>query len=249
MLPSAFNSLSAYHQFIVYKLVPDNKRQGKTNKYPVNPETLEVSDAHNMMIWVDWQTAYNTAQFCGNDYGVGFVFTENDPFFFVDIDNAFVNGQWSQLATDLCNTFVGAAIEISQSRTGLHIIGRYSQPLEHGCKNVPLGLELYTEKRFVALTGMSVTGDTNTDCTVNLQNTINQYFPPVTLYDNPTEWRDVAVDEYNGFELDDELINKAMTSGSASSVFGNKATFKDLWTGDVNVLSRAYPSLNDRDPY
>ena len=232
---------------MLYKLVP--KANGKTDKFPVNPRTLEVTTAHDPANWVDHGTAVAALTMCDDSHGVAFIFTSNDPFFFIDIDNCMVDGKWTQLASELCTQYQGCAIEVSQSGTGLHIMGSYQGATpEHGCKNIPLGLELYTEKRFIALTGTNISGDIRTDCTGVLPFTINQHFPP-SVTNELMDWRNTPVDEWNGPEDDDTLINKMVNSGGASSVFGNKATFADLWNNNIPALTIAYPSLNDVDPY
>ena len=156
-LPAALAPFAQYKQFILYKLVP--KANGKTDKVPMQP-------VDNPAGWMDFDTAAAKAALQG--LGVGFVFTRNDPFFFLDIDNALQpDGTWSVLSQSLCNRFPGAAIEISQSGTGLHIFGTGQCP-DHCCKNTLLGLELYTESRFVALTGQGAVGNAGIDCAAAL---------------------------------------------------------------------------------
>jgi len=62
-------------------------------------------------------------------------------------------------------------------------------------------------------------------------------------------WRNAAVPEWSGPEDDDLLIAKMCGSGGAANIFGGKATFNDLWTGNVAVLSRSYPSISGTGPY
>jgi len=239
--------LTFYRQFILYKLVPSKTRPGKTDKLPVNPNTMQVADAYDQSAWCDYQTVAKMEKDLGPEYGIGFVFTEADPFFFLDIDNCLVNGRWSDIANYLVAALPGAAIEVSQSGKGLHIIGICS-PIIHGCKNATFGLEMYTKDRFVALTDLRTVGDAATDCTLALQLIVQRYFPP-GAETTPEDWRDVAVPEWAGPESDDELIARMLKSKSAGSVFGNKASFSDLWTNNEQVLATAYPSLNAVDPY
>lgn len=239
-----------FNQYVVYKVVPNKTRPGKTDKFPVNPQTLEVGNAHDPSIWTTRDHAEQIASLCGEGWGVGFVFTHNDPYFFIDLDNCVdENGQWSEISTNFCQYFTGAYIEISQSGTGLHIIGCYSQLPEHSCKNMPLGLELYSAERFVALTGTSAVGSWDFDCTSLLPAVIDAYFPPkVTVQD--AEWSDQADPQWSGPESDDELVRRMLNSKSGASVFGaNKASFRDLWENNEVVLGQVYPSLNGHDPY
>jgi hypothetical protein len=250
MLPEPLQPMGLYRQFIVYRLEP--RANGKTDKLPVNPSTMQVENAHNPAIWTDYETARATAAAFGEGWGIGFVFTENDPFFFADIDGALQsNGQWSDVANDICTRLTGCAVEISQSGTGLHVFGCYegARP-DHSCKNTPLGLELYTSDRFAALTGNCYQGGSAAQ-SINgqLTDVIATYFPPATDQGDASEWVDAAAPEWNGPADDQELIARAMKSGGASAVFGNKATFADLWTGNIQKLAQAYPAINPEHPY
>ena len=240
-LPESLHALKEYNQFILWKLV---EREGKKPlKLPVDYNTGVMGDAHDSNIWTDSETAILMANVHGPEYGIGFVFTGDDPFFFVDIDKCLeADGKtWSPLATELLGRFPGAAVEVSQSNAGLHIFGKGTPPA-HCCKNIVLGIELYTEGRFVALTGTSAMGDANSDHTAALVSLVDDYFPAKGDDDgNTPSWTIEPVAEWNGIEDDDELIKKALTSGGASSVFGGKASFRDLWERNVEVLAAAYP--------
>lgn len=240
-IPQALAALAHYRQFIVYQTRPKPGNPGKTDKLPVNPGTGRVSSAHDPAAWVDSITAIQTAAAWGEGFGVGFVFTESDPFFFVDIDNCLTTaGQWSPTAVDLMTRLNGAAVEVSQSGRGLHIIGTGRAP-GHGCKNQPEGLEFYTAGRFVALTGTNAIGDASVDCTAALPAVVSRYFPATDSI-RPATWTAEPVPEYAGPTDDAELIEKARSSGgTAAQVFGGKASFNALWTADPVALARAYP--------
>ena len=200
-LPGELSALAAYDQFILWKLVP--VPNDKPKKLPVDHRTLQVFKKddgwqQDSNAWTSATNAIYLAGLCGSEYGVGFYFNADDPFYFVDLDNCLLpdNQTWSPVATTVMNCLPGAAIEISQSGRGLHIIGKGQTP-EHGCKNVPLGLELYTEGRFVALTGEGVIGDANTDSSLHLPHLVNTYFPPKS-YNKDQKWTTEPVPEWNG---------------------------------------------------
>jgi len=250
-LPDALAPMAAYDQFILYKLVPSKTTPGKMDKLPVDHRTLSVfvkdqnwQDDSNA--WTSAANATNLVSLCGDEFGVGFFFTKNDPFFFVDIDKCLEPGgaAWSPVALDLMARLDGAAVEVSQSGNGLHIFGQGACP-DHACKNIPLGLELYTERRFVALTGTNAIGSSDLDCTTALTSLVTGFFPP-TVAVNPTEWSDKPVEKWNGIVDDEKLIKKALASKSAASAFGAKATFADLWKRNIDVLSDVYaPDTSD----
>jgi hypothetical protein len=247
-LPLALRALASYKQFIIYRIVPSTTRLGKSDKFPIDYRTMTVGNAHDPAIWMDADTAVQTTSLLGGEWGVGFVFTDQDPFWFIDIDNCLDATGWNAIALELCNTLQGAAIEISQSGKGLHIFGSGVSP-DHGCKNAGLGLEFYTEGRFVALTGTSMVGDAGFDASHLLPAIITKYFPPTTRGDT-VEWRDTPVPEWSGPEDDDELITRMLASKpSAGATFNNNATLMDLWMANNDVLARAFPVQNDVDPY
>lgn len=244
-LPDALAPFAAYRQFIVYILVPSTGRPGKMDKLPVDCNTGRVANAHDANIWTDVATAIAFVETYGPQYGVGFVFTRNDPFFFLDIDNCLEpSGQWSTLAQQLCAAFPGAAIEVSNSGRGLHIFGTGLVPA-HGCKNTAYGLEFYTEARFAALTGTGAVGSALMDFSDRLPNLVAQFFPPGTDSEGGAfPWTEAPCDGWRGPADDEVLLERAIRSQSGNAAFGNRASFADLFNGNVEALARAYPDSN-----
>lgn len=249
-LPGALAPLASYCQFILWTT---EQRNGKIIKTPVDYRTAGKASVDNSETWTDAQTAIDTAKVFGDNYGVGFVFTVNDPFFFVDVDKCrerIADGftPWSDTANAVLSYFPGAAVEISQSGTGLHIFGMGNAP-KHACKNIPLGIEFYTEGRFVALTGDDIIGNAGTVHNEWLPNFITNYVPERVAH-QPEQWTTGPVPEWQGLEDDDELIHKALQSTSAAGAFGQRATFADLWGRNVSVLAAMWPpSENDTGEY
>ncbi len=253
----ALDALAAYRQFILYRLEPVAGKPGKMNKLPIAPQSCRNADAHDPAFWLSFDEAIAQAERLGDGYGVGFVFTEADPFFFVDIDGAWNGAEWSPVSVQLCEQFAGAAVEVSQSGAGLHIIGSASTVPLHGCKNQANGLELYTGGRFVALTGANAIGDASTDHTAALMVAASAYFPPSigsTDTNSPAVWSREPVPEWNGPADDAELIEKAKESRGgnvAGQAFGGKApkaSFAALWTADPDALGLAYPDHYHNPP-
>lgn len=238
-LPAALAPLAAYRRFVTYATFPDPDRPGKTIKRPTDVATGLYCNSNDPAHQYDYATAAATGR------PVGFVFNELDGFWFLDIDGALQDvpggAQWSQLAVDLCTRLAGAAVEVSQSGRGLHIIGRGACP-DHSCKNVPLGLELYTHERFVALTGINAAGDAMVDLSGAIAAIAAEYFPP-----NPhgliAGWTDAPVPEWDGPKTDEELIKIALGASrkSAAGAFGG-VTFEDLWTANGDALAKKWPS-------
>ena len=125
-LSAPFAALARFPQFINWHLVP---RDPKPAKVPFDPTTGKNIDPHDPKNWKTYERAKALAD--RNGCGVGFVLTAEDPFFFIDLDNCIDDeGTFSPVAQDILRRFDGAAVEISQSGRGIHIMG---------CGKVPKG--------------------------------------------------------------------------------------------------------------
>jgi len=237
MLPAALQPFANYRQFIGYTTRPNAKNPNKLDKLPVDWRSGDVADAHDPSIWTDYDTAYA----CCNGQ-VGFVFTANDPFWFLDIDECLLPSGWSPLAAELCAMLPGAAVEVSLSGRGLHVFGIGEVPRHKTRGAAGTGLELYHSGRFVAFgKPETAVGNAFTDCSAGITQVVARYFPKNEAEDAPATWTVAPDANWNGPKTDAELIEQACRSKSASGVFGAKATFSQLWAGDVEALSKAYP--------
>lgn len=254
MIAPALYGLTVHRQFIVYRLEPSKSRLGKLEKLPIDYSTGRVVSAHDSAFWLSYDSADRFAQQFGDGHGVGFVITPESKVFCLDIDGCLqADGQWSQQSRDLCAMFPGAAIECSVSGRGLHIWGTYSGDMPpHGCKNEALGIELYTEKRFIALgRAEGATGNVGTDCSMPLQCAAAVYFPPDMAQTVDQAWTEGPCEEWRGPADDEELLRRAMRSQSSAAAFGGRASFADLWQADPVALTKAYPAGGrvDGTPY
>jgi Family of unknown function (DUF5906) len=241
-LNGAFAPMARYRQFLCYVLAPSTTRPGKTDKLPVSPYTGQVVTAHDPQHWTDAATACATAGMWGASYGVAFVFTPQDPFFFIDIDDCFDGQSWSPLAQQVASMFPGAAMELSQSGNGMHLFGTGRAP-EHAKRNDVLHMEFYTEARFVALTGVGAMGNAGTDHTAALAQLTAQWFPPRPggQVDGSFALSDEPDPEWRGPTDDADLIRRALQSRSAAGTFGGRATFADLWENNTEALAKSFP--------
>lgn len=225
-----YPGLSKFDQFIVCKFVPSAKKPGKTDKLPCNAagDVVSLHKADRL----SYAEANQISRSMGNSFGVGFVITDNDPFYCLDIDGALVDNSWTPLAAELMRSFPDALIELSNSRKGLHIWFK-ARKFEHSCKNVPLAIELYSRDRFIALGRVLNQGSADAEYDAVVNRIISQYFPVKEAL-NVTEWRDTHAEGSNPIADDDRLIEAALrSSGSAGAVFGDKLSFRDLWEGNI----------------
>lgn len=235
--------LAAFNQFILVKLV--QRADGKTDKFPfslaaINEPEHGVVNAHDPAHWLSADDALMQLSLMGDGYCLGFVFTANDPFWFLDIDSAWNGSNWSDLATSLCQRLQGAAVELSQSGTGLHLFGTGTVPA-HGCKNVAQHLELYTEGRFVALTGVHASGLASWDGSAAMPAIVAEYFPGGTERIEQ-EWSNQPIEAYGPERPDAEVLDRAMVSLGAMGA----VRFRSLWTADADELARKYPPNPNR---
>jgi hypothetical protein len=240
-LPEALSAFADYKQFILYQVEPSKTRPGKTDKFPIDWKSGKHSNAHDQSIWIDHIFACDLVTVFGKSYGVGFVFTEDDPFWFLDLDNCLTSEGWNSEAQRLLKLLPGCAVEVSHSGNGLHFFGKGNPP-PHSCRNQALGLEFYHVKRFVALTGKETAGSAATDCTAALATLIPVYFPVgVAAAACDTDGTAAPVEDWLGSADDSELLARAMRSKSAAAAFACGVSFEDLWAANAAVLGRFYP--------
>lgn len=240
-LPQVLEPFSAYRQFLLYKIVPQGD---KLQKFPCN-NAGQVVDAHDPAHWMTATDAFQWAARTGLE--VAFVFTDRDPFWFLDVDACLIPedeetgapATWNSTAQMLLAMFPGAAVEVSASGRGLHLFGRGTVPPGRRRKKGP-GFDLYTELRFVALTGTHASGSADTDHSAALDQLVTLYLQP-----DPNEradgWTTEPRADWAGPSDDDELLAKALKSRSAAAAFGSKASVADLFNANEDALALHFP--------
>jgi len=250
MLSPTMAPLGRYQRWINWTLEPDPRRPEKPRKVPRSPATGGIVGATDFAHWTDYNTACAAAVARG--YRLGYVFHEGDGLFFIDLDNCrdADTGQLSLVAQSLVDLWKGhAAIEVSQSGKGLHIIGHASSIPPHGCKNVMLGLELYHTGRFMAFTDQNTMGAIDADMSAVLAGVIAAYFPKTAGSSDVVDW----CDEGDGKTPDDNmLLDIMLRSGlrtAAAAFKEGHVPFKSLWHAEAKVLAKAFPCQNGYDEW
>lgn len=230
-------------QFILWKSVPQMPPQ-KPRKVPCDVRGNPI-DPHNPVDgYYDYQTVLHAA--AETQLNVGFVLTDDDPYFLFDLDDVrdAQTGAYSDDAINVASIFPGAAMEVSVSGTGMHIIGQINDKtpfsvLKNKWNNNRF--EFYYRKRFIAL-GSNPQGNADLTWDIQLLNLV----PKRDETDGQIVDYDGAVPEYNGPVDDTQLISKFLNAaGSGAQAFGDKPNMRQLWEADIAALARAYPHQTD----
>lgn len=230
--------LTLYPQWMCWRAIPPTDTNPRWAKELVNPHTGYRASPTDAATWSDYYTALQYAT--EHELGVGFAFTADDPFFFVDVDDCYSPASgWSPIAQELCQRLSGCFMEASVSGKGLHIIGIGKRPDGYMVK-APIGFDVYEWGRWVALTGNSAQGSADHDHSVEINRIVTSYMRPK---DAPAavDWSGGPVPEWSGYIDDDELIAAARRSKSVAGIFSGKASFDDLWTAQPDALAASYP--------
>lgn len=122
-----------------------------TKKLPYSANYDGLASSTNSKTWCSYEKAVNTLK-NGNYSGIGFVFSEIDNLTFIDLDHCFSNGVLLPLAQNILDNFNNTYVELSQSKSGIHIIACGSIP-----KSVKTAeVEIYNMGRYCAITGNAI---------------------------------------------------------------------------------------------
>ena len=126
------------------------ERDGKLTKVPICPHTGELAAVDRLETWGTYEDAVRASREHGYD-GVGFVFTEDDPYAGVDLDKCRdpETGEIEEWAKELLE-YVNSYTELSPSGVGVHIIVKAELPAGGRRKGQ---IEMYDSGRFFTVTG------------------------------------------------------------------------------------------------
>jgi uncharacterized protein DUF5906 len=159
-------------QWVCWRAVLDEAR-GKWRKPPASPKTGEGIGAVEKYRehFCSFDEAIAGAKKFGFD-GVGWVFTDSDPYLGIDFDGAVTDGVIHAAVQTWLKWFIGGYTEFSPSGTGLHIIckGRLIKAVT--ATKLPEDdstCEAYSTSRFFTWTSRSIgTCDKITDCQMSV---------------------------------------------------------------------------------
>lgn len=151
-IPAELRELS---QWVAYRAYPRKNKPGKLDKVPINPATGCNASTTDPLTWASFEEAMACANREGLA-GIGFVFTDDDPFVGVDFDDCIdlETGVVDQLLSERIDA-LATYTELSMSGTGVHCIARATLTTP-GRKRGKV--EMYDTGRFFATTGNHYAG-------------------------------------------------------------------------------------------
>ncbi|MEM9354450.1 MAG: AAA family ATPase [Planctomycetota bacterium] len=156
------------------------KRRDGRNASTTNPAHWLGFDEAKVMTGVD---------------GIGFVFTPDDPFVGVDLDDCIKDGVVEPWAQEIIDQ-LGSYAEISISGTGVKIIARGKLPFSgRKVERDGLKIELYQQARYFWVTGQALNGSTEVvDAQPAIDSIVSKYFGQVDSNADPELLDDVKIE-------------------------------------------------------
>lgn len=212
----------------------ERERGGKQTKVPLWPETGSFASVRDSGTWASFEEAMETARNEESIAGLGFVFTENDPFVGIDLDDCrdAETGDPESWAVEIIEQFDSFS-EVSPSQTGYHVYVRGELP-DGG--NRSGNIECYEAARFFTVTGTHVSG---TPMEINERSDALAHVHAEHIASpDPTseENRSSSASSTTSSMDDEELLSRAMKAK-------NGPKFTRLWNGNTS----GYDSQSEAD--
>ena len=195
-------------------------------KQPISPINGELAKTTAPETWSDFATALATFQ--RNEAGlagIGYVFTDDDPFVGIDLDHCREpeSGDLSAWASKLVNE-IDSYTEVSPSGTGVKIILASDEQVPSRRKSSP-GIEIYASQRFFTLTGHALPDQREIHNRTELLVAVHQrHFPPSDSLATPSFQSSVKAETVAA--PDHQILNRATRSR-------NRDKFQALWNGST----------------
>jgi primase-polymerase (primpol)-like protein len=214
------------------------ERDGEATKVPVDPATGGYASVAEPGTWGEYADAVAYRDADEAVAGIGFVFTAEDPYTGVDLDDCRepVTGRVEDWAQDVLRR-LESYTEVSPSGTGFHVIVKGGVPAGGNRRGQ---LEMYDRDRYFTVTGDRVPGaPTTVEERVDALRAVHEEYiaGDDEAVERPAGTEAVAVQDRGGVAVaDDELVERAMDAA-------NGEKFRRLWNGDTS----GYPSHSEAD--
>lgn len=143
------NELKELNQWVLWARVPRGNRDAKV-PYSVNGFPARTNDSRT---WSSYEATVDAYMTDPERYsGIGFVFTDKDPYCGIDLDHCINGGEIDEWANNILKQ-LDSYTEYSPSGTGIHILAKGKKPTAK-CKK---GLfEIYEKGRYFTVTGQQI---------------------------------------------------------------------------------------------
>ncbi|EMI20655.1 primase-like protein [Rhodopirellula maiorica SM1] len=174
-------SLRSVPQWVCWRSV---NRDGRPTKEPVDPHSGRLAKTNDSSTWSDFETAWNRFESSHGLSGIGFVFTADDSFAGVDIDDCLDEAGDNIWGGDIISSF-DTYVEVSPSGTGVKVFLEGVKPSFAQCRKDGFGplmigkVEVYDKGRFFTVTGRKLSGSPADvqDCQGSLEDLCGQLWP------------------------------------------------------------------------
>jgi putative DNA primase/helicase len=243
-IPDELKELPQWVVFKIKKLPADliTGKIPKPRKIPFNPKTGRTASPADLTTWGTFKQALS---FWANKRnwinGLGFVFSENDPFTGIDLDHCIdlKNNKIEPWANDIIQK-LNSYTEISPNGDGVHILVKGKLNISGHKKG---NIEIYSNKRYFTITGNHLP-DTPTSIEKRQQDLNDLHkivFGDQKSYQEPNNQtekksKNPFLAHYYRYLSDDELIDKTHQAA-------NGELFGKLWRADIS----GYQSQNEAD--
>ncbi|UPV98984.1 hypothetical protein M0R88_10635 [Halorussus gelatinilyticus] len=241
-------SLHEYDQWICWR---EQARGSKPTKVPVDPQNGQYASATDSATWTSFEEARLYADGESVD-GLGFVFTDGDPFVGVDLDDARDSEketptEWAEEIIDDLDSYT----EVSPSGTGYHVLVEGELPPGRNRRG---SVEIYETARFFTMTGERVHG-TRGGIEARSEELRGVYASHLAdEHDDESDSEPAAVEIAKFYEDGETESNEESDSGLGSDLSdedllerarsaANGAKFERLWRGDTH----GYDSHSEAD--
>ena len=209
--------LLEYKQWVLWKKAEVN---GRATKIPISPWSGKVAACDKPQTW----SSYKHVRFAVHRFrcdGIGFVFTNDDPFCGIDLDGCrTINGAIAPVALDLINRFASYT-ELSPSGTGAHVLIKAKLS---GAGRRKDKIEVYDAGRYFTITGKHLTG---TPFAIQDRQTVLEHLQAELFSTEVATAKPPATFSLLSDVSNEELIRRAINAR-------NGERFRRLWTGDIS---------------
>ncbi|MDQ2843880.1 MAG: hypothetical protein M3Y72_23155 [Acidobacteriota bacterium] len=209
------DELTEYKQWVVWRRVHSN---GRTAKMPISAWSGKAASCDKPETWASFKHACFALRRHKAD-GIGFVFTEADPFCGIDLDKCRgKDGRIEENSLEIVET-LNSYTEVSPSGDGLHIV---IKGLLAGSGRRAKALEIYYSGRYFTITGKHLGG---TPGVVEERQSELDALLRTRFSAEPEPTR--PANKKPNIAADNDLLARAMEARSG-------ARFMKLWSGDIS---------------